>query len=106
MTLTCKINLTAQVSGQHLCSKYIVPLQIYSQMKTIWISAIYEQDKKVNEKIQYNFLTSKDKNLLGKNSDKWEWYGGHSVKFNLTVPATIVTYKFPCWIFKLDLKLL
>lgn len=65
------MNLTAQVSGQHLGRKCTVPLQIYSQMKTPWISAIYEQDEKLNEKIQYQFLTGKNKNLLGKNSDKW-----------------------------------
>lgn len=71
LTLICKMNFTARVSGEHLCSKYIVSLQIYSQMKTVWITAIYEQDKKLNKKIRYNFLTGKDKNLLGKNSDKW-----------------------------------
>lgn len=65
------MDLTAQVSRQHLGRKYIVPLQIYGQMKTPWIAVIYEQDEKLNEKIQYEFLSGKNKNLLGKNSDKW-----------------------------------
>lgn len=58
-----KMNLTTQISGQHLGKKYTIPFQIYSQMKNPRISAIYEQDEKLNEKIPRNFLES--------NSDKW-----------------------------------
>lgn len=66
-----KMNLATQVSRQYLGRKYTIPLQIHSQMKTPRISAIYEQDEKLNEKILYQFLTGKTKNLLEKNSDKW-----------------------------------